>query len=62
MKIFFEEEQQVSKEILETMEKAFGRCLTLLGIDEGRSEISVTFVGRGDSLPEQGLQKDGQGY
>ena len=45
MKIFFEEEQQVSKEILETMEKAFGRCLTLLGIDEGRSEISVTFVG-----------------
>ena len=47
MKIFFEEEQQVSKEILETMEKAFGRCLTLLGIDEG---------------PEQGLQKDGQGY
>lgn len=44
MKIFFEEEQQVSREILETMEKALGRCLELEQIDKDRSEISVTFV------------------
>lgn len=44
MKIFFEEEQQVTREILETMEKALGCCLELEHIDQERSEISVTFV------------------
>ncbi len=44
MKIYFEEEQQVSPEILKTMEEAAAYCLNLEGIDEDRTEISVTFV------------------
>jgi len=44
MKIYFEEEQQVSPEILKTMEEAAAYCLDLEGIDEERTEISVTFV------------------
>lgn len=44
MKIYFEEEQQVSPEILAIMEKAAAYCLKLEHIDEARSEISVTFV------------------
>lgn len=44
MKLYFEEEQQVSRDILETMEKAAAYCLDLEHIDKERSEISVTFV------------------
>ncbi len=44
MKLYFEEEQQVSPEILNVMEKAVIRCLDLEHIDQSRSEISVTFV------------------
>lgn len=44
MKIFFEEEGQVDKQILEAMEKAAAYCLHMEAIDETRSEISVTFV------------------
>lgn len=44
MKIYFEEEQQVSLEILRTMEEAAAYCLNLEGIDEDRTEISVTFA------------------
>ena len=44
MKIFFEEEGQVDKQILEAMEKAAAYCLHMEDIDETRSEISVTFV------------------
>ena len=44
MKLYFEEEQQVSPEILTVMEKAAARCLELEQIDQSRSEISVTFV------------------
>ncbi len=44
MYIYFEEGQQVTEEILATMEKAAKYCLELEGIDEERTEISVTFV------------------
>ena len=44
MYIYFEEGQQVSEEILHTMEAAAKYCLELEGIDEERTEISVTFV------------------
>lgn len=44
MKIYFEEEQVVSQEILEVMTKAAEYCLDLEQIDEERAEISVTFV------------------
>ena len=44
MYIYFEEGQQVTEEILNTMEKAAKCCLELEGIDEERTEISVTFV------------------
>lgn len=44
MYIYFEEGQQVTEEILSTMEKAAKYCLELEGIDEERTEISVTFV------------------
>lgn len=47
MKIYFEEGQQVSEEIRGIMEQAAKRCLDLEGFDEeeqGRTEISVTFV------------------
>ena len=44
MYIYFEEGQQVTEEILNTMEKAAKYCLELEGIDEERTEISVTFV------------------
>jgi len=44
MRIYFEEGQQVSREILDTMEKAASHCLALEEIDQDRVEISVTFV------------------
>lgn len=44
MNIFFEEGQVVTDEILSTMEAAAKYCLELEGIDEERTEISVTFV------------------
>lgn len=44
MKLYFEEEQQMSPEILAVMEKAAARCLELEHMDENRSEISITFV------------------
>ena len=44
MYIYFEEGQQVTEEILTTMEAAAKYCLELEGIDEERTEISVTFV------------------
>ena len=44
MYIYFEEGQQVTEEILNTMEAAAKYCLDLEGIDEERTEISVTFV------------------
>lgn len=44
MNIYFEEGQQVTEEILKTMEAAAKYCLELEGIDEERTEISVTFV------------------
>ena len=44
MYIYFEEGQQVTEEILKTMEAAANYCLELEGIDEARTEISVTFV------------------
>ena len=44
MYIYFEEGQQVTEEILNTMEAAAKYCLELEGTDEERTEISVTFV------------------
>ena len=44
MYIYFEEGRQVTEEILNTMEEAAKYCLGLEGIDEERTEISVTFV------------------
>ncbi|MBR5316101.1 MAG: rRNA maturation RNase YbeY [Firmicutes bacterium] len=44
MNIYFEEGQQVTDEILATMEASAKYCLELEGIDEERAEISVTFV------------------
>jgi len=44
MNIYFEEGQQVTEEILKTMESAAAYCLELEGIDQERTEISVTFV------------------
>ena len=44
MYIYFEEGQQVTEEILTTMEAAAKYCLELEDIDEERTEISVTFV------------------
>ena len=44
MEIYFEEGQEVSPEILETMKKSAARCLELEGVDESRTEISVSFV------------------
>ena len=45
MKIYFEEEQVVTQEILDTMMKAAEVCIDADNIDVDRSEISVTFVG-----------------
>ncbi len=44
MNIYFEEGQQVTEEILKTMESAAAYCLELEDIDQERTEISVTFV------------------
>lgn len=44
MNIYFEEGHQVTDEIRNTMEKAAKYCLELEGIDEVRTEISVSFV------------------
>ena len=44
MNIYFEEGQQVTDEILATMEASAKYCLELEGIEEERVEISVTFV------------------
>ena len=44
MKIYFEEGQVVSQEILDTMMKAAELCIDAENIDVDRSEISVTFV------------------
>ena len=44
MKIYFEEGQAVSQEILDTMMKAAEICVEEEQIDTARCEISVTFV------------------
>lgn len=44
MKIYFEEGQVVSQEILDTMTRAAELCVDAENIDTDRSEISVTFV------------------
>ena len=44
MKIYFEEGQAVTQEILDTMMQAAEYCLDAEQIDTERSEISVTFV------------------
>ena len=44
MNIYFEEGQQVTEEILNIMTAAAKYCLELEGIDEERTEISVSFV------------------
>ena len=44
MKIYFEEEHVVTREILDTMMKAAEICIDAENIDVDRSEISVTFV------------------
>lgn len=44
MNIYFDEEEQVSKSILATMENAAMRCVTDEGLDESLCEISVSFV------------------
>lgn len=44
MKIYFEEEHVVTREILDTMMKAAEICIDAENIDVERSEISVTFV------------------
>ncbi|MGN1414911.1 MAG: rRNA maturation RNase YbeY [Anaerovoracaceae bacterium] len=44
MKIYFEEGQAVTQEILDTMLQAAEYCLDAEQIDTERSEISVTFV------------------
>ncbi|MGN1142951.1 MAG: rRNA maturation RNase YbeY [Anaerovoracaceae bacterium] len=44
MKIYFEEGQAVTQEILDTMMQAAECCLDAEQIDTERSEISVTFV------------------
>lgn len=44
MKIYFEEGQVVTQEILDTMMQAAEYCLDAEQIDTERSEISVTFV------------------
>ena len=44
MKIYFEEGQAVTQEILDTMMQAAEYCLDAEQIDPERSEISVTFV------------------
>jgi probable rRNA maturation factor len=44
MKIYFADEDQVSPEILEIMEKAAVRCVETEGVDEAACEISVSFV------------------
>lgn len=44
MKIYFADEDQVSAEILETMEKAAKRCVETEGLDQDACEVSVSFV------------------
>ena len=44
MKIYFEEGQAVSQEILDTMMKAAEICVAAENIETDRTEISVTFV------------------
>lgn len=44
MKIYLENAEEVSEEILAVMEKAASYCLALEGVDEERSELSLTFV------------------
>ena len=44
MKIYFAEEEQVSADIIATMEKAATRCVTEEGLDESVCEVSVSFV------------------
>ena len=44
MKIYFEEGQVVSQEILDTMMKAAEICVAAENIETDRTEISVTFV------------------
>ena len=58
MKIYFEEEGNISGELLETMEKSAMRAVSLEGLPEDLSELSVTFVGR-DEI--RGLNRDYRG-
>ncbi|TDP54586.1 rRNA maturation RNase YbeY [Aminicella lysinilytica] len=44
MKIYFDDEEQVSEDILATMEKAADLCVTGEGLDAGICEVSVSFV------------------
>ena len=44
MKIYFDDEEQVSEDILATMEKAADLCVTGEGLDAGICEVSVSLV------------------
>jgi probable rRNA maturation factor len=44
MKIYFDQENQVSEELLETMKKAASLCVEKEGLDEDCCEVSVSFV------------------
>lgn len=44
MRVFFEEEDCISEELLGTMETAARRAVELEGLPEGSCELSVTFV------------------
>lgn len=46
MKIYFADEEQVTSDILDTMEKAAEICITGEDLDPGICEVSVSFVDR----------------
>lgn len=49
MQIYFDQENQVSEELLETMKKAASLCVKKEGLDEDSCEVSVSFVS-GDEI------------
>jgi len=58
MTIYFDDEQAVSQEMYELMEKAAAACLEKEDVDPERCEISVTFVS-GEEIQE--LNRDHRG-
>ena len=58
MKVFFEEEDKISKELTDIMEKAACRAVELEGLPEALCELSVTFVEK-DEIRE--LNRDYRG-